>query len=386
MEEERVHSKLAEIAHRLYLLPTITNPRVRRSMTAFSMARVEAVLLQLRSRTILTAAPAAALVYPFVLKAFNEAITAANVANGASAAIFAAAFTMLLSFTLPLATLIIALRLAELETLTQAQLRAKQVAFFSVAAPTIFVFLGVLTYMAGHPATDITIWIVFWVAMIVFVALGDHTKPATVIAKPIAPALRVAHGVSAAAIVAIFLVFHISNHLVGVFGPDAHAAVMKIGRHVYRNAMIEPVLVGLIFFQVGSGLYFTTHYIVAPMDRFRAFQLASGIYIAFYAIGHMDSVFIFARIFLGIDTDWGFATGAPTGLVKDPWNIRLVPHYALGVFFALSHLAAGLRVVLLSHGMRRQLADRVMVTGAIAAGLVATIIILAMCGLRLRFA
>jgi hypothetical protein len=36
--------------------------------------------------------------------------------------------------------------------------------------------------------------------------------------------------------------------------------------------------------------------------------------------------------------------------------------------------------------MRRQLADRVMVTGAIAAGLVATIIILAMCGLRLRFA
>ena len=30
---------------------------------------------------------------------------------------------------------------------------------------------------------------------------------------------------------------------------------------------------------------------------------------------------------LGIDTGWDFATGAPTGLVKDPRNIRLVPHY-----------------------------------------------------------
>ncbi len=30
------------------------------------------------------------------------------------------------------------------------------------------------------------------------------------------------------------------------------------------------------------------------------------------------------------DTGWGFANGAPTGLVMDRWNIRLVPHYWLG--------------------------------------------------------
>ena len=35
----------------------------------------------------------------------------------------------------------------------------------------------------------------------------------------------------------------------------------------------------------------------------------------------MNSVFIFARTYLGIDTGWDFATGAPTGLLKDPWNI-----------------------------------------------------------------
>src|SRR5262249_40062948 len=40
----------------------------------------------------------------------------------------------------------------------------------------------------------------------------------------------------------------------------------------------------------------------APSDRFRTFQIASGVYLAFYVLGHMDSVFIFARTYLGIDT------------------------------------------------------------------------------------
>src|SRR5262245_7306934 len=99
----------------------------------------------------------------------------------------------------------------------------------------------------------------------------------------------------------------------------------------------------------------------------------------------MDSVFIFARTYLGIDTGWGFATGAPTGLVRDPWNIRLVPHYWLGAFFVLAHLAAGARAVMMAHGVSKALADRLMVGGAVLAGLVATVIMLGMCGMRVRF-
>jgi hypothetical protein len=123
----------------------------------------------------------------------------------------------------------------------------------------------------------------------------------------------------------------------------------------------------------------------APSDRFQAFQLASGMYLAFYILGHMNSVFFYARVFLGIETDWGFATGAPAGLIKDPWNIRLVPHYALGVFFLLSHLSSGLRDVLMEHGLCRVIADRLMIGGSIAGGVVATLIILGMCGMRIRF-
>jgi len=111
--------------------------------------------------------------------------------------------------------------------------------------------------------------------------------------------------------------------------------------------VLQPVLVALFFFQIAIGVYFVWRYTAGPSDRFRTFQIASGVYLAFYVLGHMDSVFIFARTYLGIDTGWGFATGAPTGLVKDPWNIRLVPHYWLG---------AG-RAVIIAHGVSKAFTD-----------------------------
>ena len=71
--------------------------------------------------------------------------------------------------------------------------------------------------------------------------------------------------------------------------------------------------------------------------------------------------------------------------VKDPWNIRLVPHYWLGAFFVLAHLAAGARAVMMAHGVSKVFADRFMVGGAIVAGIVATVIMLGMCGMRVQF-
>ncbi len=217
------------------------------------------------------------------------------------------------------------------------------------------------------------------------VARGDAERPAPTTIAPVPAALRVAHGVSALTIIAIFLALHISNHLMFLAGPTTYDAVMKVFRHVYRANALQPALVALLFFQITTGIHFVWRYTRAPSDRFQTFQIASGVYLAIFVLGHMNSVFVFARTYLGIDTGWGFATGAPAGLVQDAWNIRLVPHYALGVFFALSHIAAGARVVLLNNGVRKLIADRVMISGALVAALVAAMIILGMCGLRVQF-
>lgn len=114
---------------------------------------------------------------------------------------------------------------------------------------------------------------------------------------------------------------------------------MEIGRVACRSAAGEPLLVAAMIFQVATGLFLAWHWSAAAQGFQRTFQVASGAYLSLFILGHMNSVFIYARSFLGIPTDWNFAIGAPTGLIHDAWNIRLLPHYALGVFFVLSHIA-----------------------------------------------
>ncbi len=63
-----------------------------------------------------------------------------------------------------------------------------------------------------------------------------------------------------------------------------------------------------------------------------------------------------------------WASGAPVGLLPDAWNVRLIPHYSLGVWFVITHMGLGLRGVLLAHRVSQPLADRAAwVVGALGA-------------------
>jgi hypothetical protein len=221
---------------------------------------------------------------------------------------------------------------------------------------------------------------VIWIA----IAIWSQGAPSPAVATP-QPAVgrwRLVHGATAVAL-CLYVLFHLTNHLFGLIGPDAHAAVMKIGRAVYRSGVGEPLLVAAMLFQVGTGLYLAWRWSAGAQGFHRTFQVASGAYLSLFILGHMNSVFIYARSFLGIPTDWNFATGAPTGLIHDVWNIRLLPHYALGVFFVLSHLASGLRVVLIAHGVDRRFAGRLWVACVAVSIFVAGAIIAGMCGIRI---
>ena len=340
-----------------------------------------------KARLPMLAAPLAALLYPFALKGFNASVTriAESDAGAFAGSWLSAPVCLALAFAMPLIAMLAAMSFSEIGHPTVAQLRAKRAALLAVAAPTLFVFLGVVLTMLHDPVPDIWLWIACWAIAIALLLRPDVGVPAAVAPRPVPAPLRVAHGVSALALVMIFLTLHIANHLMFPAGEGTYDAVMKVFRHVYRNDILQPLVVALFFFQVATGLFFVWRLTAAPSDRFHTFQIASGVYLAFYVLGHMDSVFIFARTYLGIDTGWGFATGAPTGLIKDEWNIRLVPHYWLAAFFVLAHLAVGARGVMMAHGVTKALADRFMVGGAVVAGLVATVIMLGMCGMRVQF-
>lgn len=211
------------------------------------------------------------------------------------------------------------------------------------------------------------------------VVTGRQTFPATF--DPEQPVWRVAHGISGAVLV-LYVAFHLFDHLCGLLGPAVWTEVADVGRKVYRAQVIQPILVVLMLFQVVSGLRMAWRWSANPVGFYRLCQIASGVYLSVYILGHMNSVFFYARMHLHIQTGWDFATGAPTGLIHDPWNIRLLPHYALGVFFVLTHLASGLRVVLIAHGKPEQTVNRLWRWGAAASTLVAGAIIAGMCGVR----
>jgi len=325
-----------------------------------------------KSFDYLALAPAAAaLCYPFLLRAFH-ALVGPGAATPSPFAILGAVLVLAVAFVVPFLGLALAGRPA-------AAPGARRLAYVSVAAPTLYVFLGVVQALVHSPIPDEIVWGVIWLA----VAIWSQLAPRSVLAA--APAVarwRVIHGLTAA-VLALYVLFHITNHLFGLVGPDAHAAVMKIGRRVYRSGVGEPLLVAAMLFQIGTGLYLAWRWSAAPQGFHRTYQVASGAYLSLFILGHMNSVFVYARGFLRIPTDWNFAIGAPTGLIHDAWNIRLLPHYALGVFFVLSHIASGLRVLLITHGVARRPVDRFWSVGVALSAIVAAAIIAGMCGVRI---
>jgi CDP-diglyceride synthetase len=116
-------------------------------------------------------------------------------------------------------------------------------------------------------------------------------------------------------------------------------------------------------------------------DMLGSLQTASGAYLVIFIASHINSVFILARYF-GTDTDYAWATGAPTGLIADAWNVRLIPHYSLGVLLVLCHIACGLRTVMLAHGVNLQRANRVCWILIAACSVWAAVIVAGMLGVR----
>lgn len=280
---------------------------------------------------------AGAIVYPFLLDGFHLAVPPAS-GQPSPGRMVLAALLLLAATTASLLGLAYAYWMTK-PAPSSFELRARRLAYISIAAPPLFVLTGVGLGLLHIRVSDELVWVAGWLAACLYVLLaGEQQRPATSV--PIAPSIagwRVTHGI-AAAVILLYVAFHLTNHLLGLLGPEVHAAVMKMGRTVYRSSVVEPVLVALMLFQLVVGVRLAWRWSSRPADAFRVFQIGSGVYLAAFIVTHLNSAFISARAVHHIDTNWAWASGAPTGLIHDAWSIRLVPHYALGVFFVLAHL------------------------------------------------
>jgi hypothetical protein len=174
---------------------------------------------------------AAALAYPFLLRMFHV-VVGPQAVTPSPFAILGGALVLAIAFGVPFLGIALARR-------PTAAAGARRLAYASVAAPTLYVFLGVVQSLVHSPVPDEIAWCIIWVAIAIWSQLP---RSPVVTAAPAVARWRVVHGLTAAVLV-LYVLFHIINHLFGLVGPGAHAAVMKIGRVVYRSGVGEPLLV-----------------------------------------------------------------------------------------------------------------------------------------------
>ena len=319
-------------------------------------------------RTLAALPAVAAMAYPFWLQA-------AHALDGPGRAL-----ALLGALAMPMASAAVWVRIAADQPSSARERLARCLALLAFAAPPWFVFLSFALRMLGQPLREAIAWVILWAAAAAWVVAADARASVRAWRRP-AAAARVVHG-GVAVLVLAFVAFHLFNHLVGWLGPQAHASVMQWGRRIYRMPGVEAMLVVVLLLQIGLGARLAWRWSAWGVDRYRAVQMATGVYVGFFLLAHMNSALVSARLLNGTETDWAWASAAPVGLLDDAWSIRLVPHYGIGVFCVLSHLACGLRAVLLAHGWQQALVNRAWRAALVLSGALALLIVAGLCGLR----
>ena len=296
------------------------------------------------------ALPTAALAYPVLLIFLHQSgrrLVEATDPAGNLLAGLAVTLSAALVYSVPLLSFAAILRSADQTT--------RRLAHLAFAAPPLFTLIGVVFFFLDIANGDYVAWAVAWLGVLAYAASASPRNAAYV---PPAAWIKTAHGITAATILLIFLLWHIGNHVLAVWSLEKHKAIMDLLRLWYRSDLVQPILVALLLWQLASGLRLLWSKLPQAGDIYSSIQTATAAYLAIYIPSHLIAVFVLGRWFLGIDTSFAWASGAPTGLLLDPWNVRLIPHYSLAVLFLIGHLAVGLRVVLLNHDVGTIAADR----------------------------
>lgn len=145
--------------------------------------------------------------------------------------------------------------------------------------------------------------------------------------------LRGLHAMSAF-FIGFFVLLHMTNHLVGLGGQETHIAFMAQARQIYRQPYVEVALVGLILWQIGSGLFMLARNLTRIKGVAAWAQALSGGYLALFLLVHVTAV-IAGRAAFGLDTDFRYAAA---GFFAAPWHWFFAPYYFLGVLALFVHV------------------------------------------------
>ena len=149
-------------------------------------------------------------------------------------------------------------------------------------------------------------------------------------------ALRQMHRALAAAL-ATFIVIHLVVHTTALTGIQTHLNTLSIVQPIYRNLVVEPLLVFAVLAQVFVGSRLVVRRWHTTNKGFWGWtQIVSGLFLAYFLLAHTTAALL-TRQTLGLETDFHWAA-APASTA--PLSYAFIPYYFLGVTSVFAHLAA----------------------------------------------
>lgn len=137
-------------------------------------------------------------------------------------------------------------------------------------------------------------------------------------------------------IISIFVGLHLFNHLYSIVGVDAHIEMMNDLRVIYRNIVVEIVLLFAVLIQIFSGIKLFLKKRKNTIDFFDKLQVWTGLYLVFFFVIHLSAV-LSGRLVLNLDTNFYFGV---SGLNTFPLNLFFIPYYALAIMSFFGHISA----------------------------------------------
>lgn len=137
-------------------------------------------------------------------------------------------------------------------------------------------------------------------------------------------------------LIALFVGLHLFNHFTSIYGAQVHIQWMNRLRVVYRNPIIEVVLLSAVVVQIVSGIHLFRKKRRVMLNRFGKLQIWTGMYLALFLVIHVSAVLV-GRFILNLDTNFYFGVA---GINTFPFSLFFVPYYFLAVVSFSGHIAA----------------------------------------------
>jgi hypothetical protein len=323
-----------------------------------------------------------ALAYPSLLSLLSSGLVLMHGSATPNGAIVwvAVIASLMLALAIMLVSFAVGLALGSPHVESPENRRARSIAHLAFATPSLYVGFGNVAGALHVPSAVPIAWLGFWALMAAILLLGPKlllglkSSPMADAMTPVAHRrLALAHGISACGILLLFIGPHIVNHVTGFWNGPAHIEVMKAVRRIYRDDIVQPMLLALIGFQILSGTALVRRRMSMPSDFMGTVQTMSGVFVGVYLLAHATAVFV-ARD-AGTDTNWSWLTRPNDSMLVSLSTLRLIAHYWVGPIAIVAHVACGLRMVMLQHDVSPARATR-LALALITAGVVTSSIIL----------